>query len=178
MFSFFKRPDGTVHPAVKAVGHTAAWVTLAVTIVAGFEGFASKPYVDRVGTGHPITWCYGETKADGPVPPMSMTFTKQQCLDQLGQSLQKYDDMVHACIHVSLPPHREAALVSFTYNLGQGALCKGAVAAGINAGDLTGTKQHPRGCNAMLAYNHANGRVLAGLTTRRKQERALCLRDD
>src|SRR5277367_5114499 len=101
--SFFRRSDGTVHPAVKAVGHSAAWVTLAVTIVASFEGFASRPYIDKVGTGRPITWCYGKTKADGPVPPMTMVFTKAQCLDELGKDLQNYDTMVHSCIIAPIP---------------------------------------------------------------------------
>ncbi len=165
--ALWKKPDGTPH-----AGKVAAWATVATIFVAGFEGFAAHPYVDRIGTGHPITWCYGETAADRPAPPMSMTFTKAQCLDELGVDLQKYDVMVHSCIHVALPPHREAALVSFTYNLGQRALCSGAVARNLNAGNVA------MGCRAMLGYNHASGSVSKGLTRRRQAEMKLCLEND
>lgn len=165
--SLFTRPDGTVHPVVKTAAHTAAWVTLAVTMVASFEGLYTHAYRDAVGVK---TICYGATAADHV--DFNRTYTPQQCKDMLGVDLQKYDVMVHSCIKVPLPPHREAALVSFTYNLGQGALCKGAVARNLNAGNVTA------GCNAMLAYNHAGGKVLRGLTTRRQQERTMCLRND
>lgn len=166
------RQDGTIHPAVRTGAGVAAAIALAIPLVAAFEGFSARPYVDRVGTGQPETWCYGATKADGPPPPYSKVFTKEECQAQLGHDLLKYDAMVHSCIKVPLPPHREAALVSFTYNVGQGALCHGAVAKQLNAGNVVA------GCNALLAYNHAAGRVLAGLTSRRQKERQLCLRDD
>lgn len=172
MLDFLRRSDGTIHPAVKVAGAGAAWVAIAVAAVAPFEGFASKPYVDRVGTGHPVTWCYGETSADHPVPAAGTTFTKAQCQQYLAADLQKYDVAVRKCIHVPLPPHREAALVSAAYNLGPAAVCNGAIARNLNAGNVTA------GCNALLAYDHASGRVVPGLLKRRQAERAMCLRSD
>jgi lysozyme len=178
MFAFLRQPDGTVHPAVKVagagvVGTAAAAIAIAAVFIEPFEGYASKPYVDRVGTGHPITWCYGETKADAPVPPMGTLFTKAECTKELEHDLQtKYDPAVRKCIHVALPPHREAALISFVYNLGPGPLCNGPVGRYLNAGNV------PAGCNAMLAYDHAAGKRLPGLTRRRQAERALCIRND
>ena len=62
------------------------------------------------------------------------------------------------------------AMLSFTYNVGGGALCKSSVARKINAGDLRG------GCDALLLYNRANGVPLRGLTNRRVAERELCLK--
>lgn len=159
---------------VKATASWALVAAIAVPLVANFEGYAKKPYVDTVGTGHPITWCYGRTKADGPVPPMTMTFTKAKCQDELGEDLQKYDAMVHKCITAPMSPHQEAAFVSFVYNGGQGWLCNPAkhtyntVAKNFNAGNVDAA------CNAMLAYDRGDGKVLAGLVTRRKQEAALC----
>jgi lysozyme len=156
--------------------HPATWVTVAITIVGGFEGFSSKPYVDTVGTGHPETWCYGETAADGPPPPYSKVFTKEECQTALGKDLLKYDAYIQKCtkpeVYAALPPHRHAALVSFVYNLGPGAYCNGSVSKDLNKGDVTGA------CVAMLAYDHANGRVLAGLTRRRQEEEALCMMED
>jgi lysozyme len=162
-----------IHPAIKgAAAATAVWLTIAVGLVGPFEGLALKPYVDRIGRGHPETWCYGKTAADGDPPPYSKVFTKAECESDLGRDLVKYDKMVHACIEVPLPPHREAALVSFTYNLGPGALCNGAVARRLNYGDVVG------GCRAMLGYDHASGHRITGLTRRRQAEFRMCLRND
>jgi lysozyme len=172
MLDFLRRSDGTIHPAVKVAGAGAAWVAIAVATVGPFEGLALRPYVDHIGTGHPETWCYGETKADGPPPPYSKVFTKAECQADLGKDLVKYDAQVHTCIKVALPPHREAALVSFTYNLGVGALCHSAVARNLNAGNVSA------GCHAMLAYDHAAGVRVAGLTRRRQAEYQLCMRSD
>jgi lysozyme len=153
-------------------GTAAAWIAIAAVFVAGYEGFAARPYVDTIGTGRPTTWCYGRTSADSPEPPMTMVFTKDACLSALGEDLDKYDKMVHKCIKVPLPPNREAALVSFEYNVGQRALCHSSVARYINAGNIRA------GCRAMLQFNHAAGKTLAGLTRRRHAEMKLCLRDD
>ena len=160
-------------PRVHPVTRGALWLTLALTLVAGLEGLRTKPYVDRVGTGQPETWCYGETKADGAVPPLNKIFTKAECTQELQRDLTtKYDPEVRKCIHVPLPPHREAALVSFVYNLGSGALCNGPVGRYLNAGNVTAA------CNSMLAYDHAGGKRIPGLTRRREAERELCLRND
>lgn len=166
--NFLRTPEGSLRPAAKgAAAATGAWLTIAITFVAGFEGFYSKAYLDPV---HVRTICYGQTADDGA--DFSKTYTKAECMKMLGQDLTKYDAMVKSCVKVPLPPHREAALVSFTYNLGQGALCHGAVARKLNAGDV------PGGCKAILAYNHAGGRVLRGLTNRRQAEFKMCLRND
>lgn len=143
-----------------------AWLAIAITFVAGFEGYYGHVYRDAVGVK---TICYGQTAADGA--DFSKVYTKAECEKMLGTDLQRYDRMVQSCTHVTLPPHREAAVVSFTYNLGQGAYCHG-IAPYLNRGDVRGA------CDRMLAYNHAGGRVLAGLTRRREAERALCMRND
>jgi lysozyme len=157
-----------IHPAVKgAAGATAVWLVLAVALVGPFEGLYTKMYYDVVGVP---TVCYGATAEDGV--DLERTYTPAECKAMLGADLIKYDKMVHSCIDVPLPPSREAALVSFTFNLGQGALCHGAVARRLNAGDVAG------GCRAMLAYDHAGGHRLRGLTTRRQKEYQLCLKDN
>ena len=163
MSNFLRQPDGTFHPVARG----AMWLAIAIPLIAGFEGFSGKVYRDSVGVK---TICYGQTAVDGA--DFSKVYTKAECEQMLGTDLAKYDKMVHSCVHVALPPHREAALVSFTYNLGEGALCHGAVARDLNAGNVVG------GCNAILAYDHAGGRVLAGLTKRRQVEKTLCLRND
>lgn len=103
--------------------------------------------------------------------------------------------MVRQCIKpeaLNGYPDREASLMSFVFNGGQGWLCAPrvrknadgtptvwpdskpmrytAVAANINAGN------YEAGCRAMKAYDRASGRVLAGLVTRRNKEAALCIK--
>ena len=151
----------------KNQGRAAAWLTICIALTAGFEGFSPTVYRDAVNVK---TICYGQTAADGA--DFSKVYTKAECEQMLGTDLQKYDSMVHSCIKVPLPPHREAALVSFVYNLGQRPLCSGAVARGINSGHTAA------GCRAMLQYDHAGGKVLRGLTRRREAEMKLCLMDN
>ena len=148
-------------------GRGAAWLTIATVLVAAFEGYSGHVYRDAVGVE---TICYGQTADDGA--NFSKVYTKTECLQMLGRDLTKYDVMVHSCIKVTLPPHREAALVSFVYNLGQHALCSGAVARNLNNGNIQA------GCRAMLQYDHAGGKTLKGLTRRRQVEEQLCLRND
>lgn len=145
-----------------------AWLAVAVVIVASFEGLYTKAYKDPVGV---TTICYGITNHDRPVK-MGDRYSKEECVQFLKEDLIKYKKMVDRCIKADMPPHRTAAMVSFVYNVGQGNLCKSSVARKLNAGDVRG------GCNALLLYNKAGGRVFRGLERRRAAERALCLRND
>lgn len=144
------------------------WLGLALTMVAAFEGLYTHAYKDSVGV---TTICYGVTNVDRRVR-MGDHYTKDECKEFLAEDLPKYKAMVDKCIHVPMPPHRTAAMVSFTYNVGQGNLCKSSVARYINAG------QPLRGCDALMAWNKAGGRVLRGLTNRRAAEREACRRSD
>lgn len=159
----------------------------AVAIVASFEGFAAKPYVDTVGRGHPETWCYGTTKADHPAPAYGTVFTKAECQKLLAADLVKYDNGVKRYVHVVMGPNTEAAMVSAAYNLGPGVFAHGSMTRYLNAGgdynpdgaqSAAYRRNHPHACNALLAYDRAAGRVLAGLARRRRAEAALCHKDD
>lgn len=164
----WKKPDGTPH-----TGKIAAWLTICVTLCASFEGFASRPYVDTIGRGHPITWCYGETRSDAPVPKLTATFSEAYCRAELAKKLSTvYAPAIEKCIHVAMPPHREAAIVDAAYNLGPNAICKGAIARNLNAGNVAA------GCRALLAYDRASGRIVAGLVRRRQAEYQFCMRND
>ena len=163
----WKKPDGTPH-----AGKVAAWATVAailVPFVAGFEGYALHPYVDRIGTGHPITCGYGMTGAECKNPPKTEAEARA-ALEKLLKN--KYDPAILNCIHVYLPPYRRAMLDAAAYNLGPAAICKSAIAQNINAGN------NAAGCAALLGYTHSAGKVRAGLVRRRQAEYKLCLRND
>lgn len=147
----------------------AGAIALATTMIAGFEGLYTYAYRDIAGVP---TICYGHIED----VRMGDKATKSQCWTMLADDLPRYDAMVNKCIKVDMPPHRHAAILSFTYNVGGYALCHSTVARKLNAGDVKG------GCNALLLWDkaHVHGvqRSVKGLTTRREAERAECLRND
>lgn len=95
-----------------------------------------------------------------------MTITQAQADAYLQQDIAKFEGYVnnpgYVPITENLNQNQFDALVSFAFNLGAGnlrKLCKGRTAAQIST--------------AMPSYNKAAGKVLAGLTRRRKAEQAL-----
>jgi lysozyme len=156
---------------LKAHAAKYAWVAVAVSMIAPFEGFYGHKYHDSVGV---LTICYGATAADGV--DFSKTYTKGQCLDMLARDIPKYDAPLKRCIkpevYNALPVHRHAALVSLAYNIGSGGVCKSSVVRDLNAGRVQ------QACNDFLKFDRAGGRVLQGLVNRRRAERVSCLRTD
>lgn len=144
----------------------AAVIVLAATFIMPWEGLWTTAKVDTIGTGRPITWCYGETIGGAKVGDK---FTPQQCSDMLKKRLPQYADAIAPCIKVPISDKTRAAFVSFAYNVGSAGACRSTAFARLNAGD-------PRGaCNALMSWNKAQGRVVKGLTNRRAAERKLCL---
>lgn len=160
------------HPVAQAGAAVAAVTALSIaaSFIAPFEGYFPKAYLDPVGIR---TICYGITQGDLKYDGASFSgvYTKEECLQFLEKDLVRYQAEVRKCVPKVQPLHREAALISFVYNLGGGALC-GPVGRNINAGNISA------GCRDMLAYNHAAGRVLSGLTRRREAEMTMCLMSD
>lgn len=143
-------------------GVTAAGA-LAITLVGGFEGLRLVAYRDPVGIP---TACFGETKGIR----MGMTFTRAECDKMLLDSLIEHETGMERCITVPIKDETHVALLSFTYNVGVGAFCKSTLVKKLNAGDTKGA------CNELLRWNKAGGMTLPGLTRRRQEERALCLK--
>lgn len=159
------------------IGTAAAGVIgIAVAFLPGWEGLKLVASRDKIGTGHPIDYCYGQTSEFGKVK-IGTRFTKQQCDEKLAESLPHYLALIEPCIKVPLPDKTKAALLSAAYNAGPAAVCRSPMVAKMNAGDLRG------GCNAFKGwYVRSAGQVRKGLVARRsgigdgrKSERDLCL---
>ena len=84
-------------------------------------------------------------------------------------SIKTYEDAVTQAVKVPLNQNQFDALVSFTYNVGVGALKQSTALRKLNAGDYAGA------ADALTMWTKCNGKVLAGLVRRRKEERALFL---
>jgi lysozyme len=144
---------------------SAAAIAMALPATKAYEGLWLTAEVDRIGTGRPVTACYGETEN----VRLGQRFTEKECADLLAVKLRRYDAEIGRCLHVGLPDATRAALVTFAYNVGSAGACKSTAIRKMNDGDIRG------GCDALMAWNRAGGRVVAGLTNRRAAERKMCL---
>lgn len=162
-------------PDVRTVANRTGWAGAGVAVCASFlmlwEGYEPVAKHERVDPPGVITWCFGRTNYDVKGVKPGTRFTKAQCEKFLEEDLPRYAGPIQRCAKgfADMPPKRQAALVSFAYNLGPGRVCKSSVIRNLNRGNIV------EGCNAMLAYTRANGVVLRGLQRRRAAERHLCL---
>jgi lysozyme len=127
-------------------------------LIGSFEGCRLQPYQDSVGVwtigfGHT-----GEDVYDG-CGAISQADADQLLSDDLGHFEDAVNSMCPRCSQQQFD-----ALVSFAYNLGEGALRGSTLRRMHNAGE------HNAAAQQFGRWNHAGGRVLAGLTRRRAAE--------
>ena len=142
----------------------------ALLLVGGYEGLRTTAYRDVVGIP---TVCFGETRG----VKMGDRYSVEDCKAMLGTALVEFETGMRACLinPNAVPDKPYVAMLSATYNIGVGSakpprgFCGSSMARLLNAGDIRGS------CNALLAWNKAGGKIVAGLTRRRQEERALCL---
>jgi len=124
-------------------------------LIESFEGLRLTSYQDSVRVW---TIGYGHTKG----VTHGQTITQQQAEAFLQQDLAEAEAAVNGH-RLTLTDNQFAALVSFTFNLGAGNLAKLL---------KNGLESVP---DRIPLFNHAGGKVLAGLTRRRAAERELYL---
>lgn len=130
--------------------------------IANFEGMRTRAYIDPVGIP---TICAGSTRS----VYIGQKATLKECEERLQEDATYAGKGVRACLaqDVRLTQGQYDALVSFTYNVGAGALCRSTLVKKLNAGDCLGA------ANEFRRWNRAGGRVLPGLTKRRAAEASL-----
>ncbi|MEM9421093.1 MAG: lysozyme [Pseudomonadota bacterium] len=140
-----------------------------IALIKRFEGLRLEAYYDDVGV---LTIGWGHTGSDvfeGQV------ITEPQAEDLLAKDLQRFESGVNGSVKVRITQSMFDALVSFSYNVGVGALKKSTALKRLNKGDYEGAAE------ALTWWN--KGRVggqlvvLRGLQIRRSAEAALFLRD-
>ncbi len=130
------------------------------------EGTQYTAYKDIVGVW---TICQGDTKN----VTSGMRETPAGCRERLERQLIAHARPVMECSPKLKAPGRDYqrwAAVSLAYNIGVGAYCKSSIDRHFDRGEWRA------GCDRFLAWNKAGGRVIRGLTERRKRERAICLK--
>lgn len=131
------------------------------------EGVRLDWYRDAVGVR---TIGVGHT---GPLPAgFSAPLTPASARELLRWDVARFEDCLRGYVRIPLSQNAWDALVSFTFNLGCGALSRSTLLRHLNAGHvMLAAAEFPR-------WNKAGGRVLPGLTRRREEERRLFLTPD
>lgn len=127
------------------------------------EGVRLSAYLDSagiptVGVGH-----------TGRGVHLGMKITQDQVDELLTHDLESAERCVNRHVTVPLSQQQFDALVSFTFNLGCGALMHSTLLRKLNAGDYNGAAEE------FHKWCHAGGRELAGLVTRRNLEKEMFL---
>lgn len=128
------------------------------------EGLRLTAYLD---TGGVWTIGYGHTGGD---VREGLTIPLSEAERLLTRDLRVAEGHVNDAVKVKLTQNQFDALVSFVYNVGGGAFRSSTLLKLLNAGDYDGA------ANQLPRWNKDNGKVVNGLTNRRREERELFLR--
>ena len=128
-----------------------------LNLIKSHEGLRTTAYKDPVGVW---TIGYGHTGTAKP----GQKITEAQAEQLLRQDVGWAEAAVRKNVKVPLTQGQFDALVSFTFNLGAGALSRSTLLKKLNAGDYAGAQAE------FGKFVHAGGRVLPGLVRRRNEE--------
>ena len=129
-------------------------------LVKSFEGCKLKAYVCPAGV---LTIGYGST---GPHVKPGMTITQEQADELLRSDLRRFEDYVDQYCKPATD-NQFSAMVSFCFNVGEGALRTSTLRRMHNAGEYAAAKEQ------FARWNKGGGKVLNGLIRRRAAEAAL-----
>jgi lysozyme len=132
-----------------------------IALIKSFEGLELRAYKCPADV---LTIGYGST---GPHVKPNMVITEKQAEDLLRQDLVRFERAVTRLVTVPISQNQYDALVSFTFNLGEGNFSRSTLLKRVNARDFSGAQRE------FAKWNRAGGVVLAGLTRRRAAEARL-----
>lgn len=133
---------------------------IAIPLIKKFEGCRLRAYSDQGGR---ITIGWGHT---GGIA-LGTVWGQEQADAQLLEDIGKVLAQVQGVVRVKINPNQLAALISFTYNLGVSNLVRSGLLRLINLSKFADA------ADQFLLWNHIGMYVSAGLTERRRAERAL-----
>lgn len=109
---------------------------------------------------------YGHTKTAKP----GMKITKEKAEELLRGDISWVEASIERNVKVPLTQNQYDALASLIYNIGAGAFARSTLLKMLNAGDYEGA------ADQFLRWDKQKGKVLRGLTNRRREERELFLK--
>lgn len=154
-----KKPEPRPQRPERLSKHGAAFI-------AEFEGFRGEPYNDpaghaTIGYGHLLH--HGEVTA-GDRRKWIGGITRKEALQLLREDAQVAERAVLDLVDVALNQNQFDALVSFTYNLGAGALAESTLLRKLNRRKYRAVPRQ------LLRWVNAGGEKLPGLVRRRRAE--------
>ncbi len=134
-----------------------------LSLLKEFEGCKLTAYRDIVGV---LTVGYGHT---GPDVKAGMTINQDRAEQLLRRDVAKFEAGVETLVDIPISDNEFSALVCLAYNIGLNAFKASTLLKKLNLKDISGA------ADEFLRWNKAGGKVVAGLTRRRKAERELFL---
>jgi GH24 family phage-related lysozyme (muramidase) len=143
--------------------------TRGLALIRSFEGCKLKAYKDAVGV---TTIGYGTTRIAGKPVKQSLVISQAEAEILLQHQVAEHWEAAekHILYANELSQDQVDALASFVYNVGVGAFRGSTMLKMLNQG------QDDDVADEFLKWDKAGGKVLRGLTRRRKAERELFLR--
>jgi lysozyme len=140
-----------------------------------WEGLVTHEYLDSggaptMGIGHLLMRSErtsGKIVIQGQALDYRNGLTEQQCWDLLGQDLDGAERTVNEAVTVPLNQNQFDALVSFTFNVGDGAFRRSTLLKLLNQ------RQYDQVPTQLRRWVMDNGHVVQGLVNRREKEIAL-----
>ncbi len=130
-------------------------------LIKRFEGFSAKAYIDSAGF---LTIGFGHLIMPHEKHLLKNTITEPQAEELLKDDIALAENAVARLISVPLTDNQFDALVSFTFNLGAGALQRSTLRAKLNRGEYWSVPAE------MMRFVYADGRKIQGLIMRRVAE--------
>lgn len=138
---------------------------LGVNFIKRFEQLRLEPYKCSAGW-----WTIGYGHAISKTEKPSWEIDESQANKMLGMDLATSERAISRLIRVPLMQNQFDALVSFTFNLGSGALQRSTLRMKLNRGEFEDVPEE------FLKWNKAGGRILKGLTRRRLAEATIFMK--
>ena len=135
--------------------------TEGLALIKQWEGCRLTAYKDVAGV-----WTIGYGSTGAHVRP-GMTITKEEAENLLIADLARFERAVEKLVTVSLTDGQFAALVSFAFNVGEGALAKSTLLKKLNAGNYGAVPAE------LAKWVNAGGKKVTGLVNRRAAEAGL-----
>lgn len=135
----------------------------AIRLIKKFEGCKLHAYQDVVGV-----WTIGWGSTAGVTP--GMVITQEQADSMMLVDVEHRAIAIQKMVHPVINDNEICALISFAYNVGLNALHHSHLLTYLNAGE-----PKLKIAAEFLKWDHAGGRVFAGLTRRRHEEANLFL---
>ncbi len=161
-------------------GGSAAGIALAMLMT--LEGLSLSTYKDTASID---TICYGHTATARP----GQTLTQPECDKLLNGDLGVFKRAVERAVKVPIPETMKAAIISWAYNVGIGAMQTSTLIRLLNQGQYEAACMQmnrwicevaPKGkgdTTGQCAVPARNKRISKGLINRRKVEVRICLHD-